>query len=121
MERLVARGSHPLGIGVTCVEPGPFRTDWAGRFLKQTLTQISEYAGTAGVRLAGTRKASGTQIGDPVRASEAMIALTETPNPPRHLVLGALGYDAVVGQLEQRLEGIRAARDISLAADFPGA
>lgn len=37
----------PLGIGVTCVEPGPFRTDWAGRSLRQTTSGIADYADTA--------------------------------------------------------------------------
>ncbi|RZM11617.1 MAG: SDR family NAD(P)-dependent oxidoreductase, partial [Sphingomonas sp.] len=49
----------PLGIGVTCVEPGPFRTDWAGRSLRQTPSQIADYADTAGARMAGTKDVSG--------------------------------------------------------------
>lgn len=109
----------PLGIGVTCVEPGPFRTDWAGRSLKQTPTRIADYAETAGARLASTRERSGTQAGDPVRAGEAMIALTQSPNPPRHLVLGAFGYDAVVTRLAERLAEVRQGRETSVAADFP--
>jgi NAD(P)-dependent dehydrogenase (short-subunit alcohol dehydrogenase family) len=109
----------PLGIGVTCVEPGPFRTDWAGRSLIQTPTRIADYAETAGKRLAGTKETSGSQIGDPVRAGEAMIALTQSANPPRHLVLGAFGYEAVTAQLRKRLEEIQGHRAASLAADFP--
>ena len=112
---------QPLGIGVTCVEPGPFRTDWAGRSLKQTPNLIADYAETAGKRLAGTKEASGTQAGDPVRAGEAMIALTETRDPPRHLVLGAWGFDAVVERMRQRLHQVLETRDASLSADFPKA
>jgi NAD(P)-dependent dehydrogenase (short-subunit alcohol dehydrogenase family) len=110
---------EPLGIGVTCVEPGPFRTDWAGRSLRQTATGIDDYAETAGKRLAGTRAVSGTQAGDPVRAGEAMIALTRNPHPPRHLVLGQWGYDAVVERLQARLDEIRRQRETSVSADFP--
>ncbi|MEG8018330.1 oxidoreductase [Sphingomonas sp. LR55] len=110
----------PLGIDVTCVEPGPFRTDWAGRSLKQTPVKIADYADTAGKRLDGTREVSGTQAGDPVRAGEAMIALTENANPPRHLVLGAWGYDAVTKKLAERLKEIEAHKADSLGADFPG-
>ena len=110
---------QPLGIGVTCVEPGPFRTDWAGRSLRQTPNRIADYAETAGKRLTGTREASGTQAGDPVRAGEAMIALTRNPDPPRHLVLGAWGYDAVVERLRLRLDEVRGTHDASLAADYP--
>ena len=108
----------PLGIDVTCVEPGPFRTDWAGRSLKQTPVKIADYAETAGKRLDGTREVSGTQAGDPVRAGEAMIALTEDANPPRHLVLGAWGYDAVTTKLAARLKEIEAHKADSLGADF---
>jgi len=109
----------PLGIDVTCVEPGPFRTDWAGRSLKQTPVKIADYAETAGKRLDGTREVSGTQAGDPVRAGEAMIALTEDANPPRHLVLGAWGYNAVTTKLAERLKEIEAHKAYSLGADFP--
>jgi len=110
---------EPLGIGVTCVEPGPFRTDWAGRSLRQTANHIADYADTAGKRLAGTRQMSGQQAGDPVRAGEAMIALTRTRNPPRHLVLGTFGFEAVTARMGERLREIEGQRDASLAADFP--
>jgi NAD(P)-dependent dehydrogenase (short-subunit alcohol dehydrogenase family) len=109
----------PLGIRVTCVEPGPFRTDWAGRSLRQTPSRIAAYADTAGKRLADTREVSGRQAGDPVRAAEAMIAITERGDPPRHLVLGAWGQDAVVARLHDRLAEIEGQRDVALSADFP--
>ena len=109
----------PLGIGVTCVEPGPFRTDWAGRSLRQTPSQIADYADTAGARMAGPKDVSGTQAGDPVRAGEAIIAAVGQDVPPRHLVLGGFGYEAVTAKLRERLAAIEAARDISLGADFP--
>ncbi len=111
----------PLGIRVTCVEPGPFRTDWAGRSLVQTRTAIADYAGTAGARLAATAEKTGTQAGDPVRAGEAMIRLTQTQNPPRHLVLGGFGYEAVTDRLRKRLAEIEAWRETSLGADYPTA
>jgi NAD(P)-dependent dehydrogenase (short-subunit alcohol dehydrogenase family) len=109
----------PLGIKVTCVEPGPFRTDWGGRSLKQTPNRIPDYAETAGARLKMTSENSGKQAGDPVRAGEAMIALTENPNPPRHLVLGAWGHDAVTKRMQERLDEIRSLRDTALATDYP--
>lgn len=108
----------PLGISVTCVEPGPFRTDWAGRSLRQTPGTIADYADTAGARMAATKGYSGNQPGDPVRAGEAMIAAVERAAPPRHLVLGKWGYDAVTTRLRERLAEIEAQRDASLAADF---
>jgi NAD(P)-dependent dehydrogenase (short-subunit alcohol dehydrogenase family) len=109
----------PLGIRVSCVEPGPFRTDWAGRSLRQTASTIPDYAETAAARLKATAGYSGKQAGDPVRAAAAMIALAEDPNPPRHLVLGAWGYDAVTSKLRERLAEIEAHRATSLGADYP--
>ncbi len=109
----------PLGLKVTCVEPGPFRTDWAGRSLKQTPSRIAAYAQTAAARMRGTSELSGTQAGDPVRAAQAMIDITQNPNPPRHLVLGKWGYDAVTKRLKEELAEIEAWRDTSLGADFP--
>jgi NAD(P)-dependent dehydrogenase (short-subunit alcohol dehydrogenase family) len=109
----------PLGIKVTCVEPGPFRTDWAGRSLRQTPSRIADYAETAGARLKATADLSGKQAGDPVRAGEAIIALTQTPTPPRHLVLGAWGYEAVTQRLKARLAEIEAWRETTLGADYP--
>ena len=115
----LAAETGPLGIKVTCIEPGPFRTDWAGRSLIQTPSTIPDYAETAGARLKATAEKSGTQAGDPVRAGEAMIRVTELDNPPRHLVLGAWGYEAVTSRLKQRLAEIEAWRETSLGADYP--
>ncbi|MBB4085381.1 oxidoreductase [Sphingomonas carotinifaciens] len=109
----------PLGLHVTCVEPGPFRTDWAGRSLRQTPNRIAAYAETAGARMKSTSDISGQQAGDPVRAADAMIALTERADPPRHLVLGRWGHDAVVQRLRERLAEIESLRDEALATDFP--
>ena len=111
----------PLGIRVTCIEPGPFRTDWAGRSLRQTPSRIPDYVETAGARLTATSQKSGTQTGDPARAGEAMIAVTQNPNPPRHLVLGAWGHDAVVARLKERLAEIEASRETAVGTDFPDA
>lgn len=109
----------PLGIRVTCVEPGPFRTDWAGRSLKQTPNRIDDYAETAGKRMQATSQNSGQQAGDPARAAQAMIRITETDKPPRHLVLGAWGVDAVTNRLKATLADIDAWRETSVGADFP--
>ena len=108
----------PLGIGVTCVEPGPFRTDWAGRSLRQTISGIADYADTAAKRLAVTKETSGAQAGDPVRAAQAMVTIAHGADAPRHLVLGAWGFNAVVERLEQRVRDISMQRDLSLSADF---
>jgi NAD(P)-dependent dehydrogenase (short-subunit alcohol dehydrogenase family) len=115
----LAREVEPLGIKVLCVEPGPFRTDWAGRSLKQTPSRIADYADTVASRMQATSDISGKQPGDPVRACAAMIKAVEAPNPPRHLVLGAFGVEAVRGKLAGVIEEIDAWKETSLGADFP--
>src|SRR5450432_692531 len=52
LSEALSKEVEPLGIRVTVIEPGPFRTDWAGRSLKQPRTQIEAYAKTAGARRA---------------------------------------------------------------------
>lgn len=115
----LALEAGPLGIHVTCVEPGPFRTDWAGRSLHQTPSTLPDYAETAAARMKATSEYSGTQKGDPARAARAMIAITEHENPPRHLVMGAWGHDAVTSKLKERLAEIEAWKQTSVETDFP--
>lgn len=117
-DALAAEGA-PLGIKVTCVEPGPFRTDWAGRSLHQTENRLADYAETAGARMKNTAGYSGKQPGDPARAAAAMIAISEEENPPRHLVMGAFGFEAVTGKLRERLAQIEAWKETTLGTDFP--
>jgi len=109
---------EPLGIKVTCIEPGPFRTDWAGRSLKQTPSKIADYADTAAARMRGTSEGSGKQAGDPALAAQAMIDLVDHANPPRHLVLGAWGVEKVTGYLKDLLAEVEAWRKVGLATDF---
>lgn len=109
----------PLGISITCIEPGPFRTDWAGRSLRQTPTRIADYEEIAGKRLDSTKASSGTQAGDPARAAQVMIELAQMATPPRHLPLGQWGYDAVLADHSSRLAQLEQVRAMSISADFP--
>ena len=84
----LAQEVGPLGIKVVIVEPGPFRTNWAGPSIKQSAIRLPDYEPTAGARRAQTEARSGKQPGDPVRAAEAIIAAVEASEPPLHLVLG---------------------------------
>ena len=110
-----------LGIHVTCVEPGPFRTDFAGRSLRQTLPQIADYEASAGARMKGIAASSGSQPGDPVRGCAAIIHITEVADPPRHLVLGAMGVGAVRSKAQRLLADIDRWQALSESADFPAA
>jgi NAD(P)-dependent dehydrogenase (short-subunit alcohol dehydrogenase family) len=109
----------PLGIRVTCIEPGPFRTAFAGRSIRQTPGRIADYDATANARLKGTVESSGKQSGDPVQAARLMLELADHPRPPRHLVLGRFGVATVLGALQSRLDEIAAWRHTGEATDFP--
>ena len=111
----------PLGIHVTCVEPGPFRTDFAGRSLRQTLPKIADYEASAGARMKGIAASSGSQPGDPVRGCAAIIRITEVAEPPRHLVLGAMGVGAVRIKAQRLLADIERWQTLSESTDFPAA
>jgi NAD(P)-dependent dehydrogenase (short-subunit alcohol dehydrogenase family) len=115
----LSREVAPLGIKVTCVEPGPFRTDWAGRSLQQRRPTIADYQDTVGARLASTANISGKQPGDPVRAVEAIIKVVEADNPPKHLVLGSIALDGIRNKLNETLAEIEAWAETSRGADYP--
>lgn len=72
----------PLGIAVMVVEPGAFRTDFAGRSLTQSAATIADYAETAGRRRKERDSAHGTQPGDPAKAAQAIITAVTAPSPP---------------------------------------
>ena len=79
---------QPLGISVTVVEPGAFRTDFAGRSLTQSTTVIDDYADTAGKRRKERDTVHGTQPGDPAKAATAILTAVESDEPPPFLLLG---------------------------------
>jgi NAD(P)-dependent dehydrogenase (short-subunit alcohol dehydrogenase family) len=87
---------QPLGITVTVVEPGAFRTDFAGRSLTQSAEAIADYADTAGKRRKENDTMDGTQPGDPTKAARAIITAVEAPDSPFLLLLGE---DALAGFL----------------------
>ncbi len=109
----------PLGIHVTLVEPGPFRTDWAGRSIVESKTVIDDYAETAGVRRKQTHERSGNQVGDPVRAAEAVITAVTSAEPPLRLLLGAPALELAYGKLDKLRANFDAWKDVTLGADYP--
>jgi NAD(P)-dependent dehydrogenase (short-subunit alcohol dehydrogenase family) len=77
-----------FGIKVTCVEPGGFRTDWAGRSLLRSERRIADYDAIMDPIRAGRRSKHHHQVGDPAKAGRAMLAILAEERPPAHLVLG---------------------------------
>jgi len=109
----------PLGIKVTLVEPGPFRTDFAGRSIGASKTEIDDYAETAGLRRKQTYARSGNQPGDPVRAAQAIIDIVAAPNPPLHLLLGAPALDMARKDLVTKAAEFDVWEKTTLGADYP--
>jgi NADP-dependent 3-hydroxy acid dehydrogenase YdfG len=109
----------PLGIKVLLVEPGPFRTDWAGRSTARTPVTISDYETTVGTRMETSLNGSGKQQGDPVRAGEAIITAVESDTPQLRLLLGEPAYKLALEKIDMLKENFEAWKDLSLSADFP--
>lgn len=108
----------PLGIRAFSVEPGGFRTDFAGRSLTQASTPIDDYADTAGKRRKEHDTVHGTQKGDPARAAAALIQVIESDTTPGLLLLGTDASDA----FRAALDALRADADawdaLSRSTDF---
>jgi NAD(P)-dependent dehydrogenase (short-subunit alcohol dehydrogenase family) len=119
LSEALAKEVEPLGIKVLIVEPGPFRTDWAGRSIKQAEKEIPAYAATAGARRKQITGYSGNQPGDPVRAAQAIIKTVAVKNPPLRLLLGRMALDTA----RTKIDGLRRDFDnwesTTLGADFP--
>ena len=109
----------PLGIDVTILEPGAFRTDWAGRSMVESRTVIDDYAETSGKRREATRSASGKQPGDPARAATAIISAFEADEPPLRLLLGAPALKIARERLDALRANFDAWAETTLSADFP--
>ena len=121
LSEALAKETASLGIKVTIVEPGPFRTDWAGRSLRTPKNAIADYAQSAGARRAAVRGYSGSQQGDPVRGAKAIIQAVESPEPPLHLLLGRPAYEMTVAKFKEFSAEMEKWREVSLGADFPDA
>jgi len=119
LSECLAREVAGFGIGVTIVEPGPFRTDFFGRSLATPAHPIAEYTALADMRR-GLGTAHGQQPGDPVRGASAIVDAVSGTSPPLRLVLGRGAHERVRRALEVRLEQTDACREIAASADFPG-
>jgi NAD(P)-dependent dehydrogenase (short-subunit alcohol dehydrogenase family) len=119
LSEALAKEVEPLGIRVLIVEPGPFRTDWAGRSIKQTRREIDDYAQTAGANRRRIRSYSGKQPGDPARAGEAIIQAVKSPTPPLRLVLGRVAIEIARGKLDSLRRDFDAWEETTLGTDFP--
>jgi NAD(P)-dependent dehydrogenase (short-subunit alcohol dehydrogenase family) len=109
----------PLGIKVLIVEPGPFRTDWAGRSANETASTIEDYRSTSGQRAQMIREISGNQPGDPVRAAKAIVQAVEAKDPPLRLLLGKQALQNARNKIADLQHDFDAWEKVTLGADFP--
>ena len=102
-EALAKEVAH-LGIHVTALAPGQFRTDWAGRSMQRSPRTIADYDQVMDPIRAARQAKSGNQPGDPDKAAQALLTLVAADHPPRHLYLGE---DAIT-LVRQKLEALSA-------------
>ncbi|MGV0850386.1 oxidoreductase [Mycolicibacterium phlei] len=108
-----------FGIRVTAIEPGSFRTDWAGRSMTRADRSIEDYDALFEPIRAARISASGNQLGNPEKAAAAVLAVVENENPPAHLVLGSDALRLISAARAAVDEDIRMWESLSRSTDFP--
>jgi NAD(P)-dependent dehydrogenase (short-subunit alcohol dehydrogenase family) len=112
----LAREVAPLGIKVTILEPGGFRTDFAG-----SSTELRpgrpEYDSTVGATVRFQRDYDGKQPGDPAKAAAVLLHIASLPDPPMRLLLGSDAWNAAEQSALQQLEADRKWKSLSVSTD----
>jgi len=114
----LAKEVAPLGIRVTIVQPGPFRTDFAGRSL-QKADPIDDYAESVGAARELIAQLDGNQPNDPSRGAETIIRAVESDDPPLHLTLGEDAIEAIRAKLDEQRAELDAWAEVGGATGFP--
>ena len=107
-----------FGVRVTLVEPGRFRTDFAGRSLGMPEGASDAYAEATAGYDERRKELDGHQPGDPRKAAAAMLAVVAAEHPPLRLLLGPDAHEWAETKLKQLSDDIRASREVGLATDF---
>lgn len=107
----------PFGIHVTAVAPGSFRTDWAGRSMVRAPRSIEDYDALFDPIRSARQAKSGQQVGDPVKAAQAMLQIIDSDAPPSHLLLGSDALQLVRTKLGSMAERIDAWEHLSRSTD----
>jgi NAD(P)-dependent dehydrogenase (short-subunit alcohol dehydrogenase family) len=108
----------PLGIHVTIVEPGPFRTDFLGSSLTTAANKLPDYDQTAGRTRTIAVERHGEQPGDPALAADAIIQAVTSEKPPLHLLLGGLAYELANKKLHELKNEFSTWRELALSSDY---
>ena len=99
MSEALALEMKPLGVNVVIIEPGPFRTNFAGSSAVFSATSIDAYDSTVGQFKSIMKEKSGTQDGDPDKAAAVILELIKSQNPPVRLPLGKFSIAAIRNKL----------------------
>jgi NAD(P)-dependent dehydrogenase (short-subunit alcohol dehydrogenase family) len=114
----LAQEIAPLGLRLTIVQPGPFRTDFAGRNFHFAAAQLPVYDATAGAFRQRMAAVNGQQEGDPAKAAQAILAVVDSPNPPLRLPLGKIALNTIQTKLNSVQQELDASRAVAAAAVF---
>ncbi len=114
----LALETKDLNIKITLVEPGPFRTDWAGASSIRSDKIIPEYDSTAGERIRILNGISGKQPGDPVKAAKAIITIVNSDTPPLRLALGKIAIDIIRNKIKRLGRDLDEWEQLSADTDF---
>lgn len=116
----LAQEVKPLGIKVTLIEPGGFRTNAIGSSMVTPKHPISDYAETSGKTIDFMRASHGKQPGDPAKAADAMIQVVESDDPPLRLALGEDSANGIVQKLDAMKAELEAWKFVSISTAFEG-
>lgn len=119
LSEALAQEVAPLGIKVLLVEPGPFRTDWAGRSAGGASHTIDDYADTAGAMRRTVQGYSGQQPGDPDRAAQAIVMAVNAAEPPLRLLLGKVALAGAHAKIAELRKDFDAWAEVTTSVDFP--
>jgi hypothetical protein len=115
----LAQEVGPLGIRVTLVEPGAFRTDFlSAHSIRNAAGSIAAYAKTSGKIVGHLHRIAGKQQGDPVLAARAIIEAVEAKEPPLHLVLGSDALRRARAKFQHLSEEVDRWEQVALSTDF---
>ena len=114
----MAKEVEPFGIKVTLVEPGRFRTEFAGRSLGLPPVNEGDYKELTEQRIAAYDEVNGKQAGDPIKAAQAMIKVVESPEPPLRLLLGPDAYEWANEKIALLQRDFETWKDVTLATDL---
>jgi len=107
-----------LGIKVTAIAPGSFRTEWAGRSMVRSERSVSDYDTVFDPVRKRRLEYSGQQAGDPAKAARVLLEIAESGEPPTHLLLGSDALKLVRERLAALHDEIQAWEPVSRSTDY---